>query len=71
MSDEEHTSLGKNELIFFRSIEEAAQYEAEKNASVSGIAHLQSATAFMRILYQKELAEKREFKLYFELDDRH
>ena len=58
----------KENIQFFQSLEEAAEYEARRNALIPGIQHLQNVTAFIMKRYKKELEQPNEKILYFKND---
>lgn len=58
----------KENIQVFKSLEEAAEYEARQNALISGIQHLQNVTAFIMERYKKELEVPNENVLFFRSD---
>lgn len=66
--DDNSNPLKKEELLVFKSLEDAAAYDARQNASISGIEHLRNVTAFIMQRYKKELETPSENILYFKND---
>ena len=58
----------KKNIQVFKSLEDAAEYEAGQNALIPGIQHLQNVTAFIMTRYKKELEVPNENVLYFRSD---
>jgi hypothetical protein len=60
----------ESEIRIFSSFEEAAEYEATFNASLTGVQHLQNVTAFLMERYKEELSRPNKNELYFDLNDK-
>lgn len=58
----------ESEIRIFSSFEEAADYDAQLNASISGIQHLKNVTAFLMERYKVELSIPNKNELYFDRD---
>ena len=58
----------EKEFRIFSSFEEAADYDAQFNASISGIQHLKNVTAFLMERYKVELSIPNKNELYFDRD---
>lgn len=65
---EKSDSYKKENIQVFKSLEDAAEYEARQNALIPGIQHLQNVTAFIMERYKKELEVPNENVLYFRND---
>ncbi len=58
----------EKEFRIFNSFEEAAEYDAQLNASISGVQHLKNVTAFLMERYKVELTIPNKNELYFDRD---
>lgn len=58
----------EKEFRIFNSFEEAAEYDAQLNASISGVQHLKNVTAFLMERYKLELTIPNKNELYFDRD---
>ena len=58
----------EKEFRIFNSFEDAADYDAQLNASIPGIQHLKNATAFLMERYKVELSIPNKNELHFDRD---
>lgn len=56
----------EKEIRIFNSFEEAAEYDAQLNASISGVQHLINVTTFLMERYKVELSKPNKNELYFD-----
>ncbi len=56
----------EKDFRIFDSLNEAEEYEASYNASLSGVQHLQNVTTFLMERYKEELSKPFKNELYFD-----
>lgn len=66
--DEDSKPFKKGEIQLFKCLEDAAEYDARRNAMINGIEHLRNVTAFIMLRYKKELDTPTKNILYFKND---